>query len=223
MPKRFTDTEKWKRPWFRGLPLNYKLLWLYLLDNCDIAGVWYVDLDLAAFLIGSPVTESEALGHFAKQVDVLTDGKRWWVKDFVAFQYGDLKTTNNLHKAVANLLEKHGLPCQSSGASQGLACPTPGAKDKDKVKEKEKKEAFVRPTLAEVAAYCQERNNSVNPERFIAHYEANGWKVGKNPMKSWRAAIVSTWEQNAFSTTKPAEDDMAARTKAYLAEVRKNG
>lgn len=54
-----------------------------------------------------------------------------------------------------------------------------------------------RPTLDEVAAECRERGNSVDPESFWAHYEANGWKQGNgNPIKSWRAAVV-TWEKNA--------------------------
>ena len=54
---------------------------------------------------------------------------------------------------------------------------------------------FVPPTLDEVNAYCKERGNSVDPEAFIAHYESNGWMVGKTRMKDWRAAI-RTWERN---------------------------
>jgi hypothetical protein len=53
---------------------------------------------------------------------------------------------------------------------------------------------FSPPTLEEVAAYCAERKNTVNAQRFVDHYTANGWRVGKNPMKDWRAAVRS-WEQ----------------------------
>ena len=53
---------------------------------------------------------------------------------------------------------------------------------------------FKKPTLQEVAEYCQERGNNIDPEEFIAHYESNGWKVGKTPMKNWKSAIV-TWEK----------------------------
>lgn len=53
---------------------------------------------------------------------------------------------------------------------------------------------FVPPTLDEVRAYCQERRNTVDPERFMDHYQANGWKVGRNPMKDWKAA-VRKWEK----------------------------
>lgn len=60
-------------------------------------------------------------------------------------------------------------------------------------KEREKKR-FVPPSLDEVTAYCTERNNTVDPEGFIDFYTSNGWKVGKNPMKDWKAAVRS-WEQ----------------------------
>lgn len=53
---------------------------------------------------------------------------------------------------------------------------------------------FQKPSVDEVREYCKERNNSVDPERFHAYYESNGWKVGKNPMKNWKSAIV-TWEK----------------------------
>ena len=50
------------------------------------------------------------------------------------------------------------------------------------------------PTLEEVKAYCSERGNKVDPERWFDYYTSNGWKVGKNPMKDWKAA-VRTWER----------------------------
>lgn len=59
---------------------------------------------------------------------------------------------------------------------------------------------FTPPTLDEVTAYCESRHNDVNPQRFIAYYESNGWKVGRNPMKDWRAA-VRTWEAKEVKRT----------------------
>jgi hypothetical protein len=58
--------------------------------------------------------------------------------------------------------------------------------------------AFAPPTLAEVSAYCSERGNLVNPQHWVDHYTANGWKVGKVPMTDWRAA-VRTWEGNEIN------------------------
>ena len=72
----------------------------------------------------------------------------------------------------------------------------------DKVNKKEIKERKFRPpTLEEVKAYCTERNNAVDPQHFIDYYTANGWKVGKNAMKDWKAA-VRTWESNGYGGKK---------------------
>lgn len=56
-----------------------------------------------------------------------------------------------------------------------------------------RKKKFVKPTLEEVEAYCTERQNNVNAERFVDYYESKGWKVGSSSMKDWKAA-VRTWE-----------------------------
>lgn len=137
MSKRFTDTEKWKRPWFRKLPNEYKLLWSYICDTCDIAGVWYVDLELASFLIGSPLDLETARAHFAKQIIEIEEGTRWFICDFTAFQYGELTPTNNLHRSVLASLNRYGVS-PKPGAQEGQNSPSRGAKDKDTVKDKEK-------------------------------------------------------------------------------------
>lgn len=60
---------------------------------------------------------------------------------------------------------------------------------------------FAPPTHDEVKAYCDERKNSIDPNRFIDFYESKGWMVGKNKMKSWQAAIRN-WESK---DAKPVE------------------
>lgn len=77
----------------------------------------------------------------------------------------------------------------------------PNIKPIIKNKEKQSKEKvaptgaarFVRPTVEEVEAYCRGRGNSISAQGFINYYESQGWKVGKTPMKDWKAAI-RTWE-----------------------------
>ncbi len=60
---------------------------------------------------------------------------------------------------------------------------------------KPKAKRFKPPTIEEVKAYCKERNNHVDAQRFVDFYEAKGWMLGKNKMKDWKAA-VRTWERN---------------------------
>lgn len=60
-----------------------------------------------------------------------------------------------------------------------------------------KRKRFEKPTLSQITQYCFERNNNVNAEQFYDYYESNGWKVGKNAMKDWKAC-VRTWERNGY-------------------------
>lgn len=65
---------------------------------------------------------------------------------------------------------------------------------------------FTPPTPDDVRAYCAEHSYNVDAERFVAYYEANGWRVGRNPMKDWRAA-VRTWVRNDIQKTSPPKRD----------------
>lgn len=60
-----------------------------------------------------------------------------------------------------------------------------------------KRKRFEKPTLSEIKAYCIERGNKVDAQHFYDYYESNGWKVGKNSMKDWKAA-VRTWERSEY-------------------------
>lgn len=60
-----------------------------------------------------------------------------------------------------------------------------------------KRKRFEKPTLSEIKAYCIERGNKVDAQHFFDYYESNGWKVGKNSMKNWQAAI-RTWERSEY-------------------------
>nr|DAK46777.1 MAG TPA: DnaD like replication protein [Caudoviricetes sp.] len=60
-----------------------------------------------------------------------------------------------------------------------------------------KRKRFEKPTLSEIKEYCIERNNNVDAQHFYDYYESNGWKVGKNSMKNWQAA-VRTWERSEY-------------------------
>lgn len=78
-----------------------------------------------------------------------------------------------------------------------------GINEKESVKEKvAHAPTFKKPTLEDVKAYCEERGNRVDAERWMDYYTANGWKVGRNPMKDWKAT-VRTWEKG--DQRKPVE------------------
>jgi len=65
-----------------------------------------------------------------------------------------------------------------------------------------KNKKFIKPSLKEVQEYCQERSNGIDPQAFLDFYEAKGWRIGKEPMRDWKAA-VRTWERRQMSEGKP--------------------
>lgn len=73
-----------------------------------------------------------------------------------------------------------------------------------------KEKNFKKPTLEEVEEYCKERNNNINAQKFIDFYESKGWKVGKTPMKDWKACI-RTWEGNNFNKPTNVVNDLPER------------
>lgn len=89
------------------------------------------------------------------------------------------------------------------GCQMVAACLPQDRLDKDRLDKVSIREGkrFAPPTLEEVKAYCKERGNGVDPQHFFDYYTANGWKVGKNPMKDWKAAVRS-WENNGFGGKK---------------------
>ena len=80
------------------------------------------------------------------------------------------------------------------------------------------RQKFVKPTIEEVRDYCQERGKGVNPESWMDHYTANGWRVGKNPMKDWRAA-VRQWERSSFGPQAGADSMTEEQRNARIAEI----
>lgn len=72
-------------------------------------------------------------------------------------------------------------------------------------KKSTRQKKFVPPTVEEVAAYCLERKNKVDAAYFVDHYTSNGWKVGKQNMKDWKAA-VRTWEKNGYNQPSKKQD-----------------
>lgn len=211
--KRDTDTTKWSDPWFRRLSPSVKLAWLYLVDNCDNAGVWKVDWEDLFFRTGTRDLEEgdvlAALNHDKERV-VRLNGSKWLVRDFIAFQCGVLSPSNRFHQSVLSLLQSHFRtvknkallramlgPCQGQG--RGIHAPKRKVKVKEEVKVKEKTEEEgsrgegdsataaaaegVRKRAALAASSWQEEVDVV-----LQHYgHTVGWDSSRNDARVWVA------------------------------------
>lgn len=118
--KRFTETNKWADPWFRKLAPKHKLLWSYICDTCDQAGVLEVDWELASFQIGQTLTAGD-MDKFGDRVVMLESGK-WHIVQFVQFQYGKLSESCKPHAPVFAALERHGLPVEGIHQNASFRC-----------------------------------------------------------------------------------------------------
>lgn len=123
---------------------------------------------------------------------------------------------DNANKQNKQMLEKQAkqanvfLNKQNKHSDSDSVCDS-DIKEKEIDKEKEKTtlsiKRFVKPSIDEIKAYCLERKNKVDPQRFFDFYESKGWKVGNSPMKDWKAA-VRTWEHSSTaSEQKQSERD----------------
>ena len=141
--KRFTDTEIWGKEWFQQLPSGNKLLWRFLCDRCDMAGVWDTNWTLASFQIGTPVEEKDII-PFGNRTRRLDNGDIFLVQ-FIAFQWGELNPQKSkVHLGVLRCLESHGLsyPIDTLLKARPLSSRYPidrvQGKEKEKEQEKEK-------------------------------------------------------------------------------------
>lgn len=90
-----------------------------------------------------------------------------------------------LHRREVNRANRAAKKTESAviNESEKMQEPEPKPEENKKIKK------FVKPTVEEIAAYCKEKKYNVNAQQFFYFYESNGWKIGRNSMKSWQAAV----------------------------------
>lgn len=108
MAKRFTDTDKWKRKWYRALSLKAKVAWQYLCDQCDHAGIFIVDYDLFSFQVNFKIGEKDLFTWFHGKLIKIDDDKIF-IPSFFQFQYKDTKDNFSAKKSAVKLLSAYNL------------------------------------------------------------------------------------------------------------------
>lgn len=205
--KRFTETNKWRDPWFWNLSTKAKLLFLWLLDNCDNAGVIEIDVKLLSGLVGEPINEKH-ITELGDRLQRISD-RKWILTKFIRFQFGELRPTSIIHRSVISLLRFHGLPEDGSfnGKINPMAIPRPSHTqshqekdtDKEKVQDKEKGvSGDSKPTLEEVRLYCAKSGIvESDADWFYFKCEGNGWTNNGKPIRKWGATLIS-WKNGKY-------------------------
>ena len=110
-----------------------------------------------------------------------------------------------IHRREVNAANRAGKKAEPATNKENPAAePQPEEKPAQEIQqEKPKRKNFVKPTVEEIAAFCKEKNYNINAQQFFNYYESNGWKIGRNPMKSWQAA-VQNWNTREKANNKTA-------------------
>jgi len=165
MAKRFIDTEIFKKPQIRSLQAPYKLLYVYMFCECNHAGIWDVELDVASLRLGCEYDEEEVLKALEGKIHKIRDDK-WYLIDFVEFQYGTLNPDNRAHKSVIDLIKKYKI--------KPLTSPSGGCKDKDKDKELDKKKDSIQTNAARIGTWFRRRVTTKWSDKEIKALKAIG-------------------------------------------------
>jgi hypothetical protein len=192
---RFTDEKKWSDKWFRSLPPCNKIVWIYLCDNCDIAGFYEIDYESIAFHTGLDVDESrssiEALsrGYIgAKTSDGSID--YIWIKNFLKHQNNHLlNPNNNCHKGIIKRIQMNlsafpEIP-EILGAQEGLFSPTSKSNSRSRSRSNSKSNSTVKSTDEDLAIF-EEFRNEYKGFRKKADTEFNNFK---KKHKDWKEVL----------------------------------
>lgn len=133
MAKRFTDSNKFGDIWYRKLPLLQKVLWEFLLAECNHAGILTnFDLEMASFKIGEKITKRD-LEFFEDRIIFISDNILF-IPKFLNFQYGDFNPKNRVHTNVLKELEKYNISAPWTERKRSVNAP----KEKEEEQEEDK-------------------------------------------------------------------------------------
>jgi len=216
MAKRFMDNSIFEKQWFRELPVRLKIVWFYLINKCDHAGILNdLDVGLLSYQIGDNYTIDEILEAFNDNIEQIGENKFYLTK-FCKFQYGELNPNVKVHKSVIKLLDKHNIELDN---------PLVSVKDKDKDKAKDintKKEEFAKRVEKEVfdmqidpamikefIEYWTEHNDG---GRVLRYEQQSIFNVRKR-MSTW---VKNSKKFNSNMKFQPASDEDIAKREARI-------
>jgi hypothetical protein len=216
MAKRFISTDLFREDWYLELDIEVRLFFIYAITNCDHAGVLKANVRAFNALNGTQVgkdTILEQINSEKQRIKKISESK-WFINDFIKFQYGDtLNPANRAHASVIKILEEEGI---NYDYVKPLTSPLVGVKDKEKDKDKDKAILYGNhPELTDVSERFRsvstsagydpmQVNSDVMAKRFFEYYESQGWKKANGmPIHKWQP-LVSTWfskEKSNFKGT----------------------
>ena len=204
----------WQDPFIMELTPEEKYFYLYLMTNSKTkqCGCYELPKKIMEFETGyNRETVDKLLERFIGYGKIMYDEK---TSEVLLVNWLKFNPINNVN--IEKCVNKEIVTIKSAdllgvlkGLIRGLDTPTKKEEqeeeqeeEKEQTETKKKVNRFTPPTPDEIKAYCKERNNKVDPDRFHDFYSSKGWMVGKNKMKDWRAA-VRNWEREEGKAPEP--------------------
>lgn len=219
MAKRFTDTEKWKDDWYLSLSNDYRIIWQWLLDNCNHAGICKPSINLLNMMCNTKISEDELIEKMNGRI--LKINNIWFVPKFLKFQYGSLNSKKPAVLSVINELKINNLldyvselfnNCYETIA-EPLDNDSETIKDKDTLNDKEinkgnnKKEIlqnsnlFRQPNIPTKESVLQfflgAGGTKEMAKSFYEKYDAVGWFSNNSPIVNYThlaSRFITNWK-----------------------------
>jgi hypothetical protein len=217
MAKRFIDTGFYKSPFVRGLEGPCKALYSFIICDCSGAGIWSKDLEIAGLYIGFKISEAQWSVFEKTGRAIPIGGDRFFFPDFIEHQYpSGLQDNNRAHIGFISELKKFNLiDGANKPLTRSLQGPMVMVKDMVTVTEEvtvketglQKSQTAIskmKPSEPELFEYFTELGHADQAAVFHDYYSSNGWRVGKNAMKDWRATARNWCRRIAPQTTDDA-------------------
>lgn len=221
--KRIVDTSFWEDEKVELFTPEEKYFWLYLLTNPHTRqlGIYHITKKQMAFHLGYDIeTVTKLLNRFEKEYGLIRYAEsEIAIKNFLKHSIvkGGKPVEDCLLSDMAMIKHKSLIKWVFGNINLNEASVTVQKVIRQWQEESNKEEyindndndndsivdvsptirgRFVPPTIEEVAEYCKERNNNVDPKKFYDYYNVAGWKDAKgNPVKNWKQKMIANWEK----------------------------
>lgn len=201
-------------------PMEVRIVWITLLAMADKDGIAEGSVPgLADFAripveatrealarLSAPDPDSRSQEHEGRRIEAVDGG--WQLLNHAKYrakmgaderrEYNRLKQAQYRNRLSPSITVNDNVRCVDNTEAKAEADTE--AKAVNNKQDAKASNVFKKPQVVDVQMYCRERGNTVDAQAFIDFYTSNGWKVGRNPMKDWMAA-VRTWEKNRVQRT----------------------
>lgn len=198
-------TSFWSDPFIQDLDNDHRLFYLYLLTNekTKQCGIYEISKKQISFELGYSIDRvSKLLAYFIKNDKILYSEatKEVALKNWMKYNASTSpKVVSCIKSELCSVKDRVLIEYVN-----GMYTASQEEQEEEEEQEQEKHKRFVKPNRDDVRAYMIELNMADLSQRFVDYYESNGWRVGRNAMKDWKAA-VRTWKQQNNEKTKTTE------------------